>query len=271
MLHWLLEICLANRIINLLMVVTAAIGIAYFLVPVLESGCEQIVQQKLVYELEKGIEDLKELQEELLAKFSRDNLTKQEATYPICPGSIANQLASSCQQILSCDISSSSGYYWIALADGNSTEMYCSMNRVRGGVSGGWMRVAELDTRNSGSQCPSGLREREHSGHKLCSKDIAGDFDGGCSQVFFRTNNFSYDQVCGKIIVYQFGTTDSFRKSQTIEHNYLDGISLTYGKKPRKHIWSFAAALNEAGTVQLPMHKPNHGIRCYFSPRFCWE
>ena len=128
---------LLNRIINLLMVITAAIGIAYFLVPVLESGCEQIVQQKLVYELEKGIEDLKELQEKLLAKFSRDNLAKQEETFPICPGSIANQPASSCQQILSCGLSSSSGYYWIASADGNATEMYCSMNRVCGGVSGG--------------------------------------------------------------------------------------------------------------------------------------
>ena len=231
------------------MAIAAAIGIAYFLVPVLESGCEQITQQKSVYELEKGIEDLKELQEELLAKFSTDNPAKQEATFPICPGSIANQPASSCQQILSCDLSSSSGYYWIASADGNATEMYCSMNRVCGGVSGGWMRVAELDMRNSSSQCPNGLREREHPGHKLCSKDIAGDFDGGCSQVFFRTNSFSYDQVCGKIIAFQFGTTDSFRKSQTIEHNYLDGVSLTYSKNPRKHIWSFAAALNEAGTV----------------------
>ena len=66
---------LLRRIINLFIVITAAIGIAYFLVPALESGCEQIGQQKSVYELEKGIEDLKELQEKLLAKFSRNNLT----------------------------------------------------------------------------------------------------------------------------------------------------------------------------------------------------
>ena len=85
---------------------------------------------------------------------------------------MTSQPASSCQQILNCDLSSSSGYYWIALADGNATEMYCSMNRVCGEVSGGWMRVAELDMRNSSNQCPNGLREREHSGHRLCEKDI---------------------------------------------------------------------------------------------------
>ena len=32
------------------------------------------------------------------------------------------------------------------------------------------MRVVELDMRNSSSQCPSGLRERVHSGHRICGK-----------------------------------------------------------------------------------------------------
>ena len=30
---------------------------------------------------------------------------------------------------------------------------------------------------------------------------------------------------------------------------YLDGVSITHGHHPRKHIWSFAAALDEAGTT----------------------
>ena len=77
-----------------------------------------------------------------------------QQSYHSCPGSSPNQPASSCQQILNCDISFSSGYYWIASADGNATKVHCSMNRVCGGVSGGWIRVAELDMRNSDSQCP---------------------------------------------------------------------------------------------------------------------
>ena len=31
----------------------------------------------------------------------------------------------------------------------------------------------------------------------------------------------------------------------TIDSNYVDGISLTHGYSPRKHIWTFAAALHE--------------------------
>ena len=30
---------------------------------------------------------------------------------------------------------------------------------------------------------------------------------------------------------------------QTIETHYIDGISLTHGKSPREHIWTFAAAV----------------------------
>ena len=63
----------------------------------------------------------------------------------------------------------------------------------------------------------------------------------------------SYDQVCGKIIAYQFGSPDSFGLNgspiNSIDDSYLDGISLTYGSNPRKHIWSFAAAVDEVNTM----------------------
>ena len=167
----------------------------------------------------------------------------------LCPEPTPNQPAPSCQQILNCDISSPSGYYWIASADGNATKMYCSMNRVCGGVSGGWMRVAELDMTNSSSQCPSGLREVVHSGQKLCGNGK----EEGCSECLFNVSNVRYEQVCSKIIAYQFGSTNSFYRmynyNETIDENYFDGVSLTYSKNPRKHIWSFAAALDEVGTM----------------------
>ena len=55
---------------------------------------------------------------------------------------------------------------------------------------------------------------------------------------------------------YQVGSTDSFgdsdrgdsHRSNDIDTNYLDGVSLTHGS-PRQHIWSFAAAHNEVGTL----------------------
>ena len=174
----------------------------------------------------------------------------------LCPGSNAERPGFSCQQILNCNVSSPSGYYWIASADGNATHMYCSMNKTCGEASGGWMRVAELDMRNSGSQCPSGLKEVVHSGQKLCG---IGKEKG--SECLFNVSNVRYEQVCGKIIAYQFGSTDSFfRMYKHYENNigecYLDGISLTYSKNPRRHIWSFAAALDEVGT------RPESNCQC---------
>ena len=49
----------------------------------------------------------------------------------------------------------------------------------------------------------------------------------------------------------QIGSMDTFgggsRPSQSIDDNFLDGIVLTHGS-PRRHIWSFAAGLDEFGT-----------------------
>ena len=41
--------------------------------------------------------------------------------------------------------------------------------------------------------------------------------------------------------LYQDGSPDAFHgKLAKIDSTYLDGISLTYGSNPRKHIWSLA-------------------------------
>ena len=46
--------------------------------------------------------------------------------------------------------------------------VYCDMTRSCGGVTGGWMRVAELDMTGSSQQCPSGLRLRTDSNVRSC-------------------------------------------------------------------------------------------------------
>ena len=178
-----------------------------------------------------------------MALFAQQELTQLRKI--LCPGSTANRPASSCGQILSCDPSSTSGYYWIASLDGNRTvHMYCSMSETCEKRSGGWMRVAELDMTNSSNQCPSGLQERKDYSQRLCTKDTN---DGGCSNVFFKVSNISYDQVCGKIIAYQYGSPNSFHTGGPIDGVYLDGISLT-NCEPREHIWSFGAGLDEVGS-----------------------
>ena len=101
-----------------------------------------------------------------------------------CLGSSENKSASSCQQILNCNHFASSGDYWIKSEDGSSVQRYCDMNRVCGGVRGGWRRVARLDMRNNESLCPNGLREIAHPGKRLCARNLHNT--AGCSQVFLE-------------------------------------------------------------------------------------
>ena len=108
------------------------------------------------------------------------------------------------------------------------------------------MRVAELDMTNSSHQCPSGLRQRTDSNLRTCVRDSDSP---GCSSVNFSSATLEYSRVCGKIIGYQVGTTDSFGPND-INTYYVDGVSLTHGT-PRQHIWSFAAAHDEAGSCAV--------------------
>ena len=146
--------------------------------------------------------------------------------------------------------SSPSGHYWVRTPTGSAALVYCDPTRSCGGVTGGWRRVAELDMTNGSQQCPSALRQRNNN-IRTCGTDPGRD----CSSLTFP-NSLSYSKVCGKIRAYQVGSPDSFgdlgvggsHRSNDIDTNYLDGVSLTHGS-PRQHIWSFAAALDEVGTI----------------------
>ena len=149
-------------------------------------------------------------------------------------------------------LSSPSSYYWVRASNGSAVRVYCDMSLSCGGVTGGWMRVAELDMTNSSHQCPSGLMEHIYSsGNRTCRIDSTSE--AICSSVVFPINDLRYSQVCGKIIAYQFASPDGFGGGSrgnaiTIDKNYVDGISLTHGN-PRHHIWTFAAARDELGSA----------------------
>ena len=108
------------------------------------------------------------------------------------------------------------------------------------------MRVAELDTTSSSHQCPSGLTNRTYGDIRTCVRSLS---EAGCTSVMYATANINYSSVCGRIIAYQFGTTDAFQNQENSDINspYVDGVSLTHGD-PRQHIWTFAAALHRNGT-----------------------
>ena len=141
--------------------------------------------------------------------------------------------------------SSPSGYYWVRVSNGSAVRVHCDMTRSCGGVTGGWVRVAELDMRNSSHQCPRDLTERTIDDIRTCTINSTSSFV--CSAVIMPTFS-DYSEVCGKIIAYQLGATGAFR-IDSIDEIYVDGVSLTHGH-PRQHIWSFAAALDEVGSIR---------------------
>ena len=160
-------------------------------------------------------------------------------------GLYQNYPATSCAAILQFNPSSYSGHYWIRSSNSSAVHVYCDMTRSCGNITGGWMRVAELDMRDNSSQCPSALKMGTACNPiRTC---VINSDNADCSSISFTTHGFSYSRVCGMIRAYEVGTPDGFdnyssiRGSPSLDSNYVDGISLTHGASPRQHIWTFAA------------------------------
>ena len=168
---------------------------------------------------------------------------KQEVSQVSHPalGSFLNP-ASSCNLIPQ---GSPSGHYWIQNAGtGYANLEYCDMTRRCCNSTGGWMRVAHLNMTDTNQHCPSGFRLI------TSPKRTCGTPGSRCVSTTFPLNGVKYSRVCGKIIGYQYSNTDAFHpyyldRSRTVDGQYVDGVSLTHGQTPRKHIWTFAAARDE--------------------------
>ena len=125
-----------------------------------------------------------------------------------------------------------------------------------------WIRVAYLDMKNSTHQCPNGFRQMS-SPKRLCGR-LSGP---GCVSTMFPVNGVRYSKVQGRVEAYQDKTPDAFQpyyegQATTIEGYYVDGVSITYGRSPRHHIWTFAAALDEFHGNQYvcPCIRPDLGF-----------
>ena len=114
------------------------------------------------------------------------------------------------------------------------------------GFDEGWTRVAYLDMSDLSEECPTGFKLYESNGVRACGRPDSSV--GSCQSVQFPSNGISYSQVCGRVVGYQYGSTDAIQKEganhDNIDSYYVDGISLTHGS-PRQHIWTFIAGLHE--------------------------
>ena len=146
----------------------------------------------------------------------------------------------SCSAILQQNLYNPTGNYIVRSSTGLLRSVYCDMTRTCGGITGGWMRVAELDL----NHCPHGLNSTLFDSDGTIQTCVVNNDTAGCVSIQYSTFDVQYTKVCGKIRAYQVGTPDGFRgiennpRSMNINDNYLDGISITSNQQ---HVWSFAA------------------------------
>ena len=148
-----------------------------------------------------------------------------------------------------------SGYYWIGEI-GSAVRVYCNMSLTCGNLTGGWMRVANIDMTNTSQNCPRGL-SLISSPKRVC--DITSR---GCVSNDFDIHGVQYSHICGRVIGYHKGTIDAFwyHSLRSIDTDYVFGVSLTHGQYPRQHIWTFAGAIDETSgysRFKCPCTNPN--------------
>ena len=184
---------------------------------------------------EEALEEIEEIIEEEIAK----NLISAHL------GVSPEYAAISCKQIGELKPGYESGYYWVRGKSG-PTGVYCELHaEEKFEKKGGWMRVAHIDMRDERSECPDGLELKKVEDKQLCQRPR--DHAPGCAGAVFPVQGIQFSKVCGKVIGYQFYQANGFgpaRATPAIDTTYIDGVSITHGT-PRKHIWSFAAALSE--------------------------
>ena len=150
----------------------------------------------------------------------------------------SSHLPISCQDIKDKQPESPSGYYHI-----NSELVYCEMGELCNSTEGGWTRLAFLDMTDSFTYCPEDFMLDETAGIRSCGRSSGG---AGCSSVMFPSNGISYSEVCGRVVGYQYGTTEAvFASIETIDSHYVDGLSITQGS-PRKHVWTLMAGRQDS-------------------------
>ena len=89
----------------------------------------------------------------------------------------------------------------------------------------------------------------------------------GCDSVTYSSLGIPYSQVCGRLVGYQFGSTEAFwyynnRRGTTIDDPYVDGgVSITHGN-PREHIWTLACghSQNKVSTHDCRCNNGNQGV-----------
>jgi len=152
------------------------------------------------------------------------------------------------------------GFYEVRNSNESFALLHCSpvVNENRNSLR----KVADLNVNVTGSstQCPRGF-ELQNTPFS-CRANKTG---AGCTSFTYSVRGIPYSYITGRIIARQYLTPDAFAptvssRNNTVEGNYVDGVSLTYGNNPRNHIWTFAAGLtwqNQTCDDRCQRYKPS--------------
>ena len=185
------------------------------------------------------------------------NMETLVSTFQNCLASLGtaqDKPATSCQQIYSTNNSRPNGQYWVTSATGNAVLVYCrfdaftSFSSFSPLINNGFVALSSLNMLDASQPpCPTPLKLYTSSGvtglGRLCSKNAATS----CASLTIPTFGLSYQTVCGKVAGYEIGSDNAFKTSASnnIDSYYVDGISITYGNNPRRHIWTYAASISQ--------------------------
>jgi len=119
----------------------------------------------------------------------------------------------------------------------------------RCGIEGGWTLVASVFAPDA---CPNGWNQFTIPNSSVVGCRSTSD-DAGCYSALFTTYQTRYNYVCGSVVGVSKGTPDAFSTNRpypmmSINHPYLDGVSITYGpSNKRRHIWSLGVGYTSEG------------------------
>ena len=136
----------------------------------------------------------------------------------------SNHSTTSCREILQCNPSTQSGYYWLNSNTTESRKVYCAMDTPYCNIIGGWMKLVYFNMTEPGASCPISLRQIDTPA-KLCGRCTAP----GCSGFTSPTDSIRYSKVCGQARGYQYYSISAFGEtSNNIDTAYVEGVSITY-------------------------------------------
>ena len=197
----------------------------------LDSNVEQRIKTELYYKLKDII--VEELN-------NRSNTPGTPSCNPT-KGYTRENPAESCADI---PLGGHDGLYWIRnQTDNNVSRVYCYLSGHPHCGEGVWMRTGYFNM-SERNVCSQPLQKFQANGKWYCRRNVSG----GCTSVYFNSYGHNYTEVCGMIEAYQYGALSAFFHSKASStpdtNNDVFGISITHGRSPRNHLWTYAVGLN---------------------------